>query len=204
MPKAGVAFNAVLIAAGLLLSAFLWLSASGNSPGFLPLGSPTARPAEVTLARALPQRQRAGAPKRARSRRTNAACARSRDSCQQRRVRVRDRSGAAGRAPPDAGESSDDAGPRDTTSRRDAAASSSPASSATGDRDRKPRRGCADVDDGLWREGAFDAPSDASAAPAGELPAAPHAEAVAAASACACERSTFGGHARRTASTSAG
>ena len=204
MPKAGVAFNAVLIAAGLLLSAFLWLSASGNSPGFLPLGSPTARPAEVTLARALPQRQRAGAPKRARSTRTNAAApvvVIPASSAVSVSVTAQARPAAA---PPDAGESSDDAGPRDTTSRRDAAASSSPASSATGDRDRKPRRGCADVDDRLWREGAFDAPSDASAAPAGELPAAPHAEAVAAASACACERSTSGGHARRTASTSAG
>jgi hypothetical protein len=72
MGTARVAFNAVLIAAGLLLSAFLWLSASGNSPGFLPLGSATARPAVVTLARALPQRERV-APRRARRTRTNVA-----------------------------------------------------------------------------------------------------------------------------------
>src|SRR3954452_18474181 len=73
MGRARVGLNAVLIAAGLLLSAFLWLSASGNSPGFLPLSSATARPADVTLARALPQRHHAAAPKRVRRSRANAA-----------------------------------------------------------------------------------------------------------------------------------
>src|SRR3954462_8770552 len=73
MGRARVGLNAVLIAAGLLLSAFLWLSASGHSPGFLPLSSATDRPADVTLARALPQRHRAVTPRNVRRARTSLA-----------------------------------------------------------------------------------------------------------------------------------
>ncbi len=54
MGRAVVGLHAVLIAAGLLLSAVLWLAASGSAPGFLPLDRPSARPAEVTLAQGLP------------------------------------------------------------------------------------------------------------------------------------------------------
>src|SRR5262249_19217749 len=62
MGRARLGLNAVLIAAGLLLSAFLWLSASGNTPGFLPFRGAQALPTEVTLARQLTPARKA-APK---------------------------------------------------------------------------------------------------------------------------------------------
>jgi hypothetical protein len=72
MGRARIGLNAVLIGGGLLLSAFLWLAAAGNSPGFLPFHAAAARPAEVTLARALPPEHKAKAPKRIRRARAGA------------------------------------------------------------------------------------------------------------------------------------
>ena len=150
MERARVGLNAALIAAGLLLSAFLWLSASGNSPGFLPLSSATARPAEVTLARALPPRHNALAPRRARRAPTNVATpvvaipvssvvsisASARPAARHAPAH-RQATPHAATPPPAARRPDRDATPAATSAATSAAARS------TGDRDGKPRRGCA-------------------------------------------------------------